>query len=70
MSTEFYTEPITREGLIKGERLHYDVCSENDLEYAKNWYGDKFSYIGSGKTYFINGTRNQSSRVIHFFIKK
>jgi hypothetical protein len=62
--------PINRECLIDGKKIPYDFCATNmPLEYAKAFY---FSceYLGTGKVYFINGTRNESKNLTHFFKQK
>lgn len=61
---------ITRECEINNNRLHYDICSSESLEVAKESMGGKFIYIGSGYTYYIDGVENISKDYLHFFIKK
>lgn len=64
-----YKEP-TRECLIKGNAVAYDACSTSMLYKARGFYNPEiFKYIGSGRTYYINGTENKSKRVHHFFRK-
>ncbi len=69
MMYPFSPEP-TRECLIKGVRLEYDACSSSSLIEAKKSYKNDFpNYIGSGRVYFINGTKNISKYNLHFFTK-
>ncbi len=55
---------------MEGIKYAYDACHEGDLEKAKKWYGNNFKYIGSGYTYYINGTKNVSKKLHHFFVYK
>jgi hypothetical protein len=55
------------EFLFEGNKIPYDACSTNELEKAKEFYKDVFSYIGSGYTYFINDRKYTSTELCHFF---
>lgn len=59
-----------RECLINGKKIKYDRCSGNTKEDADVYYGDKYEYIGSSNTYYINNTENIAKGLIHFYIKK
>ena len=65
------SSPKTLEAEIDGQRVPYDACSSDDsLEDAKAYYEKAFEYFGSGHVYFVNGTRNQSKTLMHFFRRK
>lgn len=59
------------ECLINNKVIVYDACSSNDsLDKAKKFYKNKFEYIGSSNTYYINGRKNISEKLHHFFKRK
>lgn len=60
--TRFYKDP--------GVRKHYDACSESHLSVAKEFYKERFIYVGSSYTYFINGVKNTGKKLTHYFIYK
>lgn len=68
MKTDYQQDTTVRECLIKGKRVHYDACSTSRIEDAKSFY-DNMKYIGSGKTYWLNGHENKSKITHHFFVK-
>ncbi len=67
---EFMRKKLKTECLIDGQKVDYDGCSISKLEEAKDFYKESFKYIGSGYIYFIEGTRNESKNLHHFFIFK
>lgn len=69
MFSNSYFTTVTRECLLNGVMHNYDVCSTSSLKEAKNYYGDRFTHIGSSCIYFINGTKNTSEKMIHFFVR-
>jgi hypothetical protein len=59
---------VKRECLIEGQKVPYDVCSSNPLKEAKEALKHAFPhYVGSGHILFINGTKQESKELYHFF---
>jgi hypothetical protein len=57
------------ECLLNGKIVKYDACSsKSSLEEAKEFYS-KFTYIGSGKTLYIDDVKNVFDKTYHFFIR-
>lgn len=54
---------------IDGCKYLFDACSDNSLEYAKQYYGSNFKYIGSSNIIIYDGNRQVTSKLYHFFIK-
>ena len=53
---------------IDGVIRDYKACSREPLEEAKSEYKKAgWTYIGSSNVYYVNGVRNESNKVIHFF---
>jgi len=63
----FPDEETKRECLIDGHCIPYDVCSRSSLDEAKAYYGEQFEYIGDSNVMYINGVRNESKSLYHFF---
>ncbi len=53
----------------KGDKVKYDECSSKPLEEAKKSCSNR-EYVYSGYIYYINGTRNESKELHHFFVNK
>ncbi len=62
---------LTRECLIDGNKIAYDVCSFEPFEISKRYYSktDFSVYIGSSSTYYLNEKEIESDILIHFFKK-
>jgi len=63
----FSDEEIRRECLIDGHCIPYNVCSRLSLDEAKAYYGDQFEHIGDSQVMYINGIRDESKSLYHFF---
>ena len=61
---------ITRETIINGQRTQYDFCGSGSRDESDKYYGEKYTYVGSSKVYFINGVENHSDTDIHFYKRK
>lgn len=69
MTYGFGIKPAKTECLLKGKVVNYDACSSNcSLEEVKEFYSN-FTYIGSGKTLYINDVKNVFDKTHHFFIR-
>lgn len=66
-------EPSTTEVLIEGKRIPYDgMSSKGALEEAIEFYKpDRWEYIGSSDTIWVNGyEQSKSETPYHFFKRK
>jgi hypothetical protein len=60
-----------KECLINGEIIKYDVCTISPLEQSKSVFKKKYpKYVGSGYTYYVDGVKNKSDVLVHFFRKR
>ena len=57
----------TRQCLIDGIIVDYDACTTNSKESGDKLYGNSYNYIGSSYTYYIDGTKNVSIDLHHFY---
>ena len=70
MQEKFYqSRVIVNECLIDEKQIKYDVCSDKRLDKAIESMGEHFKLLGSGYIYFINGYRQKSLKLLHFFVK-
>jgi hypothetical protein len=57
-----------RECLIKGKKVPYDACSTRELNKVKEALKHAFPhYVGSSRILYINGTKQESKELYHFF---
>jgi len=70
MNAEYTFVKPTTECLIDAKKVKYDACSSGELKQAIVFYRNKFKYIGSSDTYFLDGVENTDKKVHHFFVKK
>lgn len=62
---------IIREFEVDGERKHFDFCSQQDLETAKEYHKDFAPYhVGSSNILYFNGVRAEYEKTHHFFNKQ
>lgn len=55
--------------IANGEIKIFHACAEDPLEEAKEFYCENFEYIGSGKTFWIDGVDQTSDKIMHFFVR-
>ena len=58
---------ISRTALIDGVEVDYDMASENQDAYQELRESGRIQYLGSGVHYRINGTKQNSKRVLHYW---
>lgn len=61
---------INKECLINNEKHLYDVCDSGTKEEADERYKDKYNYVGSSDTAFINGREWKIGELTHFYVLK
>ena len=59
---------------IDGKRMRYDGCSSNSKDEADKFYNSlpgKWTYIGSSRTYWIDGKKNSSQATLyHYYVRE